>query len=79
MRKKSLTAFIVVIALIGALTFVVFNGLSVGIYNFRPLEGIQQGLDITGGVYTVYQAEDTSVDDYEQKMEGTMAVFRTRA
>ncbi len=78
MRKKSLTAFIVVVALIGVLTYVVFNGLSVGIYNFRPLDGIQQGLDITGGVYTVYQAKDTSVDDYEQKMEGTLAVFRTR-
>jgi len=78
MRKKSLAAFIVVIALVGALTYVVFNGLSIGIYNFRPLNGIQQGLDITGGVYTVYQAKDTSVEDYEQKMAGTLAVFRTR-
>ncbi len=78
MKKKSLAALIVVIALIGVLTYVVFNGLSIGIYNFRPLDGIQQGLDITGGVYTVYQAEDTSVDDYEDKMSGTLAVFRTR-
>lgn len=78
MKKKSLAALIVVIALIGALTYVVFNGLSIGIYNFRPLDGIQQGLDITGGVYTVYQAKDTSVEDYEQKMAGTLAVFRTR-
>ena len=78
MKKKSLAALIVVIALIGVLTYVVFNGLSIGIYNFRPLDGIQQGLDITGGVYTVYQAEDASVDDYEQKMIGTLAVFRTR-
>lgn len=78
MKKKSLTALIVVIALIGVLTYVVFNGVSIGIYNFRPLQGIQQGLDITGGVYTVYQADDTSVEDYEQKMAGTLAVFRTR-
>jgi len=78
MKKKSLAALIVVIALIGLLTFVVFNGLSIGIYNFRPLEGIQQGLDITGGVYTVYQAKDTGAEEYEQKMAGTLAVFRTR-
>ncbi len=79
MRKaKSLAALIIVTALIGFFTYVVFAGLSIGIYNFKPLEGIQQGLDITGGVYTVYQAKDTSVTDFEQKMNGTLAVFRTR-
>lgn len=77
-RAKSLAALIVVTALIGFFTYVVFAGLSIGIYNFRPLDGIQQGLDITGGVYTVYQAKDTSVTDFEQKMNGTLAVFRTR-
>ncbi|MEI6101047.1 MAG: protein translocase subunit SecD [Eubacteriales bacterium] len=79
MRKaKSLAALIIVTVLIGFFTFVVFNGLSIGIYNFRPVDAIQQGLDITGGVYTVYQAKDTSVADFEQKMNGTLAVFRTR-
>ena len=78
MKKKSLAALLVVVAMIGFLTYVVFNGISVGIYNFQPLSGIQQGLDITGGVYTVYQAKDTNVEDYESKMVGTLAVFRTR-
>lgn len=77
-RTKSLIALVVVTALIGFFTFVVFNGLSIGIYNFQPLNGVQEGLDITGGVYTVYQAKDTSVTDFEQKMAGTLAVFRTR-
>ena len=52
--------------------FVVINGFSVGIYEVKPLNGIQQGLDLTGGVYTVYQAQDTSVDDFDRKMDGAM-------
>ena len=78
MRAKSLITLIIIVVLVGLLGFVIVNGLTVGIYNFRPLSGIQQGLDITGGVYTVYQANDTNIEDFETKMEGTMSVLRTR-
>jgi preprotein translocase subunit SecD len=60
------------------LCFVVINGFSVGIYEVKPLNGIQQGLDLTGGVYTVYQATDTSVDNFDEKMDGAMLVLRDR-
>ena len=78
MKAKSIITMIVVIALIALLGFVIVHGVSVDIYNFRPLDGIQQGLDITGGVYTVYQAEDTDQENFDQKMEGAITVLRTR-
>lgn len=78
MKVKSLITLIIILVLIGFLGFVIVNGLSVGIYNFRPLDGIQQGLDITGGVYVVYQAQDDTVEDFETKMDGTMSILRTR-
>ncbi|MEG1990523.1 MAG: protein translocase subunit SecD, partial [Christensenella sp.] len=54
------------------------NGFSVGVYDVKPLNGIQQGLDLTGGVYTVYQATDTSVEDFDNKMDGAILILRDR-
>lgn len=78
MKKRSLAGLIAVFALVALLVYVVINGFSVGIYDIRPLQAIQQGLDITGGVYTVYQAEDTSIEDFDTKMDGAMVVLRNR-
>lgn len=78
MKKRSLVGIIVTFILIALLCFVVINGFSVGIYEVKPLNGIQQGLDLTGGVYTVYQATDTSVDNFDEKMDGAMLVLRDR-
>lgn len=65
----------VLIALLGA--FVIW-GFDAGIYEIRPLKGIQQGLDITGGVYTVYEAADPGQADFEAKMQDATAVLRER-
>ena len=79
MKAKSLIGLIVIIVLIAIFGFIIINGLSVGIYDFKPLTGIQQGLDITGGVYVVYQADDeTPAEDLEDGIDGAMTVFRTR-
>ncbi len=80
MKKKtsSLIWIIVIIALIGLLGYVTINGFNAGIYDVRPLNGIQQGLDITGGVYTVYEATDPATEDFETKMDGAVLVFRNR-
>ena len=77
-RTRSVVLLIIVSALIGLLGVFVINGLEVGIYDIKPLSGIQQGLDITGGVYTVYQAVDTTGENYETNMEGAMLVLRNR-
>lgn len=78
MKKRSIAGLIVVFILIALLVGFVLNGCQVGIYDVVPLKGIQQGLDITGGVYIVYQAKDTSVEDFDAKMDGAMLVFRNR-
>ncbi len=78
MKKRSVIGIIVTFVVIILLCFVVINGFDVGVYEIRPLNGIQQGLDLTGGVYTVYQAADTSVDDFDEKMDGAMLVLRDR-
>ena len=78
MKKRSVVGIIVTFVVIILLCFVVINGFDVGVYEIRPLNGIQQGLDLTGGVYTVYQAADTSVDDFDEKMDGAMLVLRDR-
>ncbi|MEG2188991.1 MAG: protein translocase subunit SecD [Christensenella sp.] len=78
MKKRSLVGIIATFIIIALLCFVVINGFSVGVYDVKPLNGIQQGLDLTGGVYTVYQATDTSVEDFDNKMDGAILILRDR-
>lgn len=78
MKKRSLVGIIVTVVVIALLCFVVINGFDVGIYEVRPLNGIQQGLDLTGGVYTVYQATDPAVEDFDIKMQGAQLILRDR-
>lgn len=79
MPKKSaikLAFYVIFAALFG---FIAINGLSLGVYNIKPMKDvIKRGLDLTGGVYSVYQAKDTSVEDFEDKMESAIGVLRTR-
>ncbi|HBU12057.1 MAG TPA: protein translocase subunit SecD [Clostridiales bacterium] len=77
-RRRSVTIFIVILALIALLGYFVIFGFNVGIYDVRPLSGIQQGLDITGGVYTVYQAADTTTAEFDVEMNNTISVLRNR-
>lgn len=77
-RTRSTLLLIIISALIVLLGIFVINGFEVGIYDVKPLSGIQQGLDITGGVYTVYQAVDTTGENFETNMEGAMLVLRNR-
>ncbi|MFZ5974897.1 MAG: protein translocase subunit SecD [Bacillota bacterium] len=79
MAKKSaikLTLYIIVVAFLG---FIAVNGLSLGVNSIKPVKDvIKRGLDLTGGIYTVYQAKDTSVKDFEYKMDSAVTVLRTR-
>lgn len=69
---------VVVYVLIALLGIFVIRGFDAGIYELRPLRGIQQGLDITGGVYTVYEAADPGQEDFESKMQDALLVLRER-
>ncbi|MDL2237251.1 protein translocase subunit SecD [Christensenellaceae bacterium OttesenSCG-928-K19] len=77
-RTRSTVLFVVILVLIALLAYFVINGLEIGIYDVKPLSGIQQGLDITGGVYTVYEAADTSIENFDEEMSNTISVLRNR-
>ena len=41
-------------------------------------EAISLGLDLRGGVYTVYQADSEGVDDFDAKMNSTVSILTSR-
>lgn len=77
MKARSTIIFILVTAVIFAFAAFVTFGISVGVTDIKPAENVKLGLDLTGGVYTVYQA-DPNIEDFDTKMEGAMSVLRNR-
>ena len=78
MKGRNIVILAVTVLLIALLSVVVFCGVSVGIYDVEPVQSIQLGLDLTGGVSIVYEAADPSVDDLSAKLDGAMSIFRSR-
>ena len=78
MKARNIVILLVVLLLIASLGFVVFHGVPVGVYDFEPMQGIQLGLDLTGGVSIVYEAADQTQEDLDAKLNGAMEVFRNR-
>lgn len=79
MRVRNLLILLLVVVLIASCTFIIIKGIPLGgAYSFEPLRAIQMGLDLTGGVYIVYEAVDPTVDDLDTKIQGAMEVFRNR-
>lgn len=78
MKGRNIVILAVSVLLIALLSVVVFCGVSVGIYDVEPVDSIQLGLDLTGGVSIVYEAADPSVDDLATKIDGAMSIFRSR-
>ena len=77
--KKSviiLCATVVLIVLVSALAL---NGLQIGKYIFMPVaDKISLGLDLRGGVYAVYVAENTDQENFDSLLSGTISVLRNR-
>lgn len=78
MKVRSAIKFAIALIIIFAFTAVVVVGVPIGVYNFEPTKTISLGLDLTGGVYAVYEADDTGIEDFDSKLEGTMTVLRNR-
>ena len=77
--KKSLIKLGIVMVLIVAVMFLALNGLQIGKYILKPVSSaISLGLDLRGGVSTEYIATDTSVDNFDVLLEGTVSALRTR-
>lgn len=80
MKFKNAIIFLVIIAVVAMAGFTALNGLQIGETTIRPIkEAINQGLDLKGGVYVVYEAEtDATGDELNQIISQTIEVFRRR-
>ena len=79
MKVKSLVKLGIVALLIVVVAFLALNGLQVGKYILKPVgSAISLGLDLRGGVSTEYRATDTTVENYDFLLEGTVSALRTR-
>lgn len=76
-NRIKLTALILIVGFVG---WVLFNGLSLGTYKVVPVEeAINYGLDLTGGVYVVLEAQDTEDDPVtDEKINRAIATIRQR-
>lgn len=80
MKLKNAIIFLLIIGIIVMAGFTALYGLEIGKITLRPaLEAINQGLDLKGGVYVVYEAEtDATGDELDQIISQTIEVFRRR-
>lgn len=78
MKNRAIFALILLSVFILVFGYISIFGISVGVYDVSVVKNIQQGLDLTGGVSAVFEAVDTKVDGFEDKMDGAVAVFRNR-
>ena len=79
MKSRSWITLGITVLLIAAVSFVALHGVQVGKYIFKPVsEAISLGLDLRGGISTEYVATDTSVEDFDTLMNGTVEVLRSR-
>jgi preprotein translocase subunit SecD len=80
MKRRRLLTLIVLIVL-GVIVYFTMAGFSVDIYDFKPLpQQVRLGLDLTGGVYAVFTAEqgDFTANEFNAKILTTMSVLRNR-
>ena len=79
MKSRSWITLGITVLLIAVVSFVALHGVQAGKYIFMPVsEAISLGLDLRGGISTEYVAKDTSVDDFDTLMDGTVTVLRSR-
>ncbi len=77
--KKSLIKLVIVAVLIVVVAFLALHGLQIGKYVLKPVSSaISLGLDLRGGVSTEYIATDTTIENYDSLLEGTVSALRTR-
>lgn len=77
---KHTITLLIFVAILASCAYVLFNGVTVGIYDIGKIgDHVHYGLDLTGGVNVVLQAEAT--DDggiTTEKMESTVAAIKKR-
>lgn len=78
-KFKSVISLFIILILVAVFGYVGIEGLSIGKYDIKPLtESVQQGLDLSGGMYALYEAQDAGVDEFEAKMSAAIEILRAR-
>lgn len=80
-RTRAVVSLIAILIVIAVAAYVALFGVGKGtmINYLKPWgEAISLGLDLRGGVYTVYQAEDDGSEEFETKMSSTVGILTSR-
>jgi len=81
-KRKSIISLIIIFILIGVFGYWGIFGTTIGKYDFKSLGStIQQGLDLRGGVYALYEAkqpDDMETAEFSTKLSTAIDILRTR-
>ncbi len=81
LRVRALVSLVAIIVVVAVCAYLGLCGFGKGtMINFlKPWgDAISLGLDLRGGVYTVYQAENNGDPDFDTKMESTVSILTSR-
>ena len=80
-RARALVSLVAIIVVVAVCAYLGLCGFGMGtmINYLKPWgDAISLGLDLRGGVYTVYQAENNGDPDFDTKMESTVSILTSR-
>ena len=81
LRARALVSLVAIIVVVAVFAYLGLFGFGKGtmINYLKPWgDAISLGLDLRGGVYTVYQAENNGDPDFDTKMESTVSILTSR-
>lgn len=81
LRARALVSLVAIIVVVAVCAYLGLCGFGKGtmINYLKPWgDAISLGLDLRGGVYTVYQAENNGDPDFDTKMESTVSILISR-
>ena len=81
LRARALVSLVAIIVVVAVCAYLGLCGFGKGtmINYLKPWgDAISLGLDLRGGVYTVYQAENNDDPDFDTKMESTVSILTSR-
>lgn len=81
MKARSIITFVVIIVVVCVVVFFGLRGFSIGLSKMEPLpQQVNLGLDLTGGAYVVYEADqgEMEANEFAGKMTTTMGALRER-
>lgn len=80
MKSRNIIIFVLILAIVGASSFVAINGLKIGDYEItKAKDAVELGLELAGGVYVVLEAQtDAKGEELAKLMNQTKAIINER-